>query len=108
MPRKKKLTKSEVSDFLREDRERIVAHLESFENLAKNVKKEGNDQEERSFYVYHGSRSVKMLELLLKSNEAMMRFVEKDNPEEDVNVDAWKDIQDVEPASIDDSVFGDS
>ncbi len=107
MPKKKKLTKSEVSDFLREDRERIVAHLESFETMAKFAKLEGGS-EERSFYVYHGSRSVKMLELLLKSNEAMMRFVEKDNPEEEVNVDAWKEIQDVEPASIDDSVFGDS
>lgn len=102
----KKLTKSDVSDFLQADRARIIDHLDRFETMAVKVEKDG-DKEERNFFVYQGGRSVKMLELLLKNNEAMIRYVEKfDEGEDGVDIDAWKNENEVIPATLDDKIFG--
>lgn len=105
MAKKKSLSREEVAEFLREDRNTIKKHLDKFDEMAEKVKL-GGDDAERAFFVCHGSRSTKILELLLKSNEAMLRFVGKDEEDDSSVKEDWRDAQ-PEPAPIGKSVFGD-
>ncbi len=105
MAGKKKITKEEVSEILREDRATIKEHLAKFQNMSEKTATLG-DAEERAFFVYHGSRSTKLLELLLKNNEAMIRFLANETDDAVIVGDDWKNEQ-AEPAPIEKSVFGD-
>lgn len=107
MARSKKISKEELAGYLREDRERIKSHLKNVETMSAEAKGQ-SDQDGREFQLYNGTRTVKMLELLLKSNESMLRYVEKFEENDDSNLDAWKDESEVEPAFLENSVFGDS
>jgi hypothetical protein len=103
----KVLTREEVSEFLIEDRNRIKGHITKYEDLTEGVKEEGDKNKEREMYLYFGSRTVKMLELLLKGNETMIKFLEKFEQEDGIE-SGWEELgeDDVEPAALSESVFG--
>ena len=104
---RKKISKEELAGYLREDRDRIKYHLKKVEDMSKEAKDQ-SPEEGREFQLYNGTRTVKMLELLLKSNDSMLRYVEKFDDNEDANIDAWKEETEVEPAFLENTVFGDS
>lgn len=104
MTKRKKITREEISENLREDRELIKAHLEKFHEMSAKAGSEGS-AEERAFFVYHGSRGAKLIELLIKNNESMIRHLDKEELDDSIIPEQWKE-ESAEPATIIKSVFG--